>query len=516
MSRTALFVGAVLVIALGSSAFRLPDLGNRIVHADESVHAVKLWELRSTGRYRYDPDEFHGPTLYYAALPALSAQGRSDFGALTESDCRLPVALAGVGMILLVALLAPAIGRRAALLTMLLLGLSPAFVFYSRYYIQETFLVAFTAGALGCFVQWARSPRLGWAMLGGAFAGLMLASKETAILSLGAWGAAVLLFRSPSGPTPRRVLRIHAGLAMAACCLTAAALLTGFGSNVQAVVDYVRSYGHWLVRAHGSDLHRQPWSYYCTLIGWRPSTRGPVWTEGAILLLGCIGGIVSLRRPREARGLFGRRLLVFTAIQLAAYSVTPYKTPWCVLNPLLGVALLGGLGGDALLTMPRRLGIRYAAGLLMVVGWIHLGWLAQRTSFVYQNDPRNPYLHSPTVPDALEFRRRAMALAAFHPDRMRMVIKVFWNDAYYWPIPWYLRGFDNVGYWQGVPADADAPLIFASPEYDEELTRRLDATHLMNGYIGLRRGTVAMVWVRMDLWTRYVESRRRASPADGL
>jgi len=31
----------------------------------------------------------------------------------------------------------------------------------------------------------------------------------------------------------------------------------------------------------------------------------------------------------------------------------------------------------------------------------------------------------------------------------------------------------------------------------------------MNGYVGLRPRTVAMVWVRMDLWTKYIESRQR-------
>jgi predicted membrane-bound mannosyltransferase len=41
----------------------------RPVHTDEAVHSIKFKGLWEDGKYRYDPDEYHGPTLYYATLP---------------------------------------------------------------------------------------------------------------------------------------------------------------------------------------------------------------------------------------------------------------------------------------------------------------------------------------------------------------------------------------------------------------------------------------------------------------
>ena len=54
------------------------------------------------------------------------------------------------------------------------------------------------------------------------------------------------------------------------------------------------------------------------------------------------------------------------------------------------------------------------------------------------------------------------------------------------------------------------PSILASPEFDEELTKKLDATHLMNGYFGLRPGTFFEVWIRLDLWKAHLEDKKKA------
>jgi len=139
-----------------------------------------------------------------------------------------------------------------------------------------------------------------------------------------------------------------------------------------------------------------------------------------------------------------------------------------------------------------------------------MAYLCYLTCYVHHTNPANPYVYAQTVPDAIDIQRRAEALAAVHPARDRMVIKVVWPDAYYWPLPWYLRRFENVGYYRGVPRDVPAPLVFAHPMYDETLTRRLEATHLMNGYIGLRPNVVVQVWVDFELWKRYIETRQRS------
>jgi predicted membrane-bound mannosyltransferase len=55
---------ALLLVAAGALALRLPQLDRRPLHADESVHTIKFRGLWDQGVYRYDPQEYHGPSLY--------------------------------------------------------------------------------------------------------------------------------------------------------------------------------------------------------------------------------------------------------------------------------------------------------------------------------------------------------------------------------------------------------------------------------------------------------------------
>lgn len=527
MNRGAAFVAALAVVCTVALLLRLPDLGNRPFHADEAVHAVKLWEARQRGAYIYDPDEFHGPTLYYAAAPFLAALGRNGIAETVEADYRFATVAIGVLLIALLGLLHDALGRRATLISAALIAVSPAFVFYSRYFIQEMLLVCFSLGALGAWWRFRRSGRAAWGVAAGAFAGLMIATKETAVITFGAWALSVVVTCRP-GRSLALPLR-GVALAAAAALIVAGAALTDLWRNPAAMVDYVRSYAPWLSRASGETLHGHAWSYYLSILLWSRKAGGPLWTEALTLGLAVIGFAAallawfgsagaSLSRTRDDDGgarLLQTRIALASVILFVAYSMIPYKTPWCVLSPLLGFAMVAGVGAARWAGAVRNR-TRIGAGVcwaLLLLGMVHLGRQAHAAAYVHQADPRNPYVYAQTVPDAEDIQRRAEDLAKVHPDGTRMVVKVIWTDAYYWPIPWYLRRFANVGYWTSMPDDPDAPLVLAAPAYDEALTAKLDPTHLMNGYIGLRPRVVTMVWVRMDVWTKHIERLQRERPA---
>ena len=92
---------ALLLAFAGALAFRLPQLDTRPLHNDEAVNAIKVAELWQDGRYVYDPDEYHGPTLHYATLPFLwlsDAKGAND---LQDRTLRLAPVVFGAGLILL-------------------------------------------------------------------------------------------------------------------------------------------------------------------------------------------------------------------------------------------------------------------------------------------------------------------------------------------------------------------------------------------------------------------------------
>src|SRR5438128_3342370 len=169
-----------LLVALGAGiALRSPRLGVRPVHNDEAVNGIKFGRLWEQGVYKYDPNEHHGPTLYYATVALARLTGAPDFEHFTEKRLRALTLLFGLGMILLLPLIADGLGRKGTIWAAIFTAISPAFVFYSRYYIHEMLLVFFAFLALAARWRYWRTRRIGWACPAGAGMGLGGAGKET-------------------------------------------------------------------------------------------------------------------------------------------------------------------------------------------------------------------------------------------------------------------------------------------------------------------------------------------------
>jgi uncharacterized protein (TIGR03663 family) len=515
MRKPVVFVALLSLLAAGALLFRLPALDNRPMHGDEAVHAFKFRELWEKGVYRYDRNEYHGPTIYYAELPVVWLTGRKSFDDVRESDYRLPTVVFGAAILLLLFPLHDALGKRGTLVSALLLAISPAFVFYSRDYIQEILLAFLTLGMVACGWRYARSLRPSWLIGAGVSAGLMIATKETAVLTFVAFAAAMgptaLWTRRVDGAAPnwRRLWNSRlAALAVGVAMFTACLVLTNAFRNPAAPLDYLRSYAPWLGRAHGTSLHRHPWNYYLRILLWSKSARGPVWSEGLIVGLAVVGAVAALLPKENGRlegsVLFARFITFTTLVLTAAYSAIPYKTPWCVLSFLLGMILMAGFGAVAVVRgLPGRLLKATAmSGLLVACG--QLGWQSYRTSYVAYMDEANPYVYAQPVGDVVALAQQMQKLSLAYHDHNNTVVKVFSKDQYYWPLPWYIRQFPNVGYWQGVPDDVQAPIVLADPDFDEILTKKLGDTHLMNHIYGLRPGTFFEIWIRMDVWTSYL------------
>ena len=171
----------LLAVAVGALALRAVDLGDRPVHHDEANQAVRCGQLLETGTYVYSPVDHHGPTLYYFALPFVYLQAGGAFAAASIAAFRWLPALAGAALVLVPLLMRRALGRQAVLWAALLTAVSPALVYYSRFFIQEMLFVLFAglflAGLWGCVDGGGR----GSALLTGVAAGLLQATKETCV-----------------------------------------------------------------------------------------------------------------------------------------------------------------------------------------------------------------------------------------------------------------------------------------------------------------------------------------------
>jgi predicted membrane-bound mannosyltransferase len=115
-----------------------------------------------------------------------------------------------------------------------------------------------------------------------------------------------------------------------------------------------------------------------------------------------------------------------------------------------------------------------------------------RVTRAYASDARNPYAYVHSSPDVLKFRPLAAAALARSPDA---VVRVISEE--YWPLPWYLRGLDRVGYWTQAPADCDGALVIASAGQADTVRARLHGRY-RESYLGLRPGFVCLVFEHQE------------------
>lgn len=509
---------ALLLAIAGALALRLPHLAARPLHNDEAVNAVKVNELWQHGRYAYDPHEYHGPTLHYFSLPFFWLNGARTSDQLSDATLRLAPVAFGVGLILLLLLFADGLGRNAILWAATFTAISPAMVFYSRYFIHEMFLVFFTALTIGAGWRYHQTRLARWAVVTGVGIGLMWTTKETFVLAVAAMAVAVavtwLLNRRKLEPTLQHVHRSkqagtwtppirHAAVGLLAALVVWLVLFSSFFQNWRGLADSVLTYLPWLKRAGGNSPHIHPWSFYLERLAWFHPPRSPVWSEGLILALAAVGAGVSLFGKKSA---LHRFLAIDTILLTIIYCVISYKTPWCLLGFFHGMILLAGIGAAALAECLRSRMLKVCFIAILVAFTTQLAWQAGRASFVYPADRRNPYVYAQTVPDILNLVNKAEGIARVAPDGYNTVVKVIAPESDYWPLPWYLRRFNHVGWFDQLPADPLAPIVIVSSRLNARLDEKSDKKWIMTGMSELRPGTFLEVYVELELWKKYVET----------
>lgn len=501
---------------MGALLFRLPQLELRPLHADEAVHAVKLGELLETGAYVYNPHEYHGPTLYYFTLPVLRTFGATRLADISSEKLLLVVPIVcGSLLVLALLLVVDGLGWRAVVISAVLTAISPAMVYYSRYYIQEMLLVLFAFLMIGCGWHYVRLDahaklrlRTPWAIAVGAIAGLMYATKETSVILWACMVASLLLSLRKHNVPIRTAMWLHArfGLLLGATALFVAALfLSNFFRNPAALADAARGVGEYAMRAftgdsstHGTQAHRHPWYFYFVRLGFFRENPALLWTEGLILLLGFIGAASALL-PKSTASPLLRFMAWYTILLTVVYSVIPYKTPWNALPFLHGWIILAGAGLIATDDKLPTHALRHGLALLFAGACAQLAWQAHRTNFVFPADTRNPYVYAGTSPDLLNLVRQVERAAAASPAKHETMVHIAAPEGDYWPLPWYLRRFKNVGYWNELPQTLDAPIVICSADWSEELADRLKGDH-MKSFFGLRSGVLMNLCIRRDLW----------------
>lgn len=513
----------VVVLAAGSF-FRLYRLNDRPMHTDEAVHAEKFAALLENGKYVYDPEEFHGPTLNYFTLLSANLRGEKSYSQIDEATLRLVPAAFGIGLMLTPLFFLRGLSRRAVFFCCLTLAFSPAFVYYSRDYIQETLLVFFTAAFVGCGWRYFQTQKPAWLIASGVSLGLMHASKETFIFSLIAAvaGLGICGFR---GGDSRRIKISHLFAALFAGIIVSVLFYSSFGANWQGVADSIATYATWFKRAGGETAHVHPWYYYLDLLTWIEFVEPPSWNEDGIVVLAAFGAIFAFTaRTGSANSLtFIRFFAVYTLILMVIYSLIPYKTPWCVLSFLYGMAVLAGFAMDRLIQITESRGEKVCVGILLAVFTVAVpiiqSWML---NFRYASAPANPYVYAHTTTDIYPIIKAVDNAAEASGMGRQMPVYVIAAENDYWPLPWYLRGYENIGYWAKVDSSAyKAPVILAEAAYERELLEILYTVPepgnrnlyvpLFDRKMQLRPGVEWRGYIRKELWDR-IQTQQQPMP----
>jgi uncharacterized protein (TIGR03663 family) len=477
---------AFVLIALFGLLLRLPQLDARPMHTDEAVNAYIVGELLAGETFSYDPQDRHGPMLAALALPLARVQGAKLFADLTESELRLTAVLAGTVTILLFCAAVEMFGFVPCLIAALLFACAPLPIYYDRYFIHESLFAAATFGLILAGWRARKKPSPVQAALAATCAALMLACKETAVLNIFALAAAAFAFWlwNLRGKSPGGLWRPKEMLAAAAVFLLVTVMLfTWFGSNWKALPALLHAVPNFLARA-GGEGHQKPFWYFAQLL-----TGG--WSGGLISALACLGFFQTARKRDPSPYGFLAWYALFLAV---IYSLIPYKTPWLALNLWLPIALFAGLAINSLWRMPTkspalRIPMPAFCILLGAVAAVLIAHDTRQRVFAHPADETNPYAYAHTSEDLLGLPAEVVELA--HQDGLASPrIAVIASDP--WPLPWYLRHFSNVGFWQPGQQVGQADFYITSTEAADQYGDQLH--DLRSEFFGVRPGVLILLW----------------------
>lgn len=491
MNRT-LLIACWIAVAVVGVFLRWNDLEARPFHADEATGAKITAYRVESGNYVFDPKHYHGPTLSGAGMVLARITGMSAWSEFEKGPLRALPALAGCLIVL-----APLLGRKrygdaSMLIAALALATSPLLVYYSRMFIHEMLLGLFGVLALFQFTSGKR-----W-WLAGVWIGLMFATKASFAFSIISWGAAggllyLISLRGPEKAVPAELIRrywrptlLAGGLAL----VTSLAFYTNGFTRWQGAVDAVKSYFVYdLVEGHD-----KPVGYFLELLLKPRELAGVWWFETPVALFAVAALVFScLSRSMDAATRLAIRFLSLSAVfHVVIYSAIAYKTPWLMVLPWVHVCLLAGFIATAVPRGNRAIGITVA--LVLSAGFASQFLQSRQATGRLASDERNPYAYVPTSNDIETLGPWLDSLDEALVERSIEPIGVVGTD--YWPLPWYLRRYEKVGYWVEAPDNIPRlPVVVAI----DDLTAVLAESHVPVPK-GLRNDTPMIVWVRNDFW----------------
>ncbi|MCC4768292.1 TIGR03663 family protein [Methanosarcina sp. DH1] len=482
-------------------SIRLFDLGERVFHHDESVHASFTLRLLETGQYRYNP-AYHGPFLFHSTAVVFHFLG------INDTTARLIPVFFGVAAILLLFLLKKELGERGVLWSAFLLSFSPSMVYFSRFFRNDPIIVFCTlATVIGeiRYLENRHNPnRYPYLILTASSLAIAVSSKENAyliILMFGAYAGIYSLYRFYSDWKKEKlslkktlVLKISAIFPFIPEVLLSGTLFifivmlfyTSLFRTPETLFSIVeRAFSHWM-EMHRIERIGGPFYFYIPIL---------LVYESPILIFGTAGIVHFLKKKGENTSFF-MFLSYWAVASLLLYSYLQEKVPWLVVHIVLPFGILAGAYlGDFFSRAPgqrqknlletenmnlsgtenmnsgtdksptsetkRSRAHIFVAGILALTLIISLAQCIS-VNFYRSMEPDELMTYSQASPDIRQLMEK---IEEFNIGPETLRISVVDPENLYWPLPWYLRDYEKAAYYTEPPAKAKYDAIIVPAKY---------------------------------------------------
>ena len=477
------------IILIIAAIFRFYALDIKPPHFDEGVNGWFIDQLQQTGTFKYDPENYHGP-LHFYVLYVFSIFGGHNLWAL-----RLPVAIVGLLSTFFLLKLDRFFPVSACRWAGLAIAVSPAFTFYNRYAIHESWMVLFmillTYGIfLACENSWKSAA---W-LIPLSITGMVL-TKETYIIHLICLGLAwlvTILFSKisqdgcsfsefPRPPTFKIFLK-----PMLLCLFLLVFFYSGNFFYWQGLHGIYQTFTPWIDTAFGhgdtGTGHIKPFYYWFTLIlQYEP--------YALLSIIPCL--ILLLPSKRKFR-----ILAIFAVGNLLAFSIIDYKTPWCILPILWPFFILAGL----LPILLKNHALILIANLTCFTLIFYSATHSYLLNFYNYDDDSEPYVYVQTTRDYFTVMDPIIAIAQSDPQYYHIKGNLFLTS--YYPIPWTLKDFTNIAYYDPEKdlTASDADFLIIQSDAQEKIESQLKLSYYKKTF-RLRSGQAAcVIYYRQSLF----------------
>jgi predicted membrane-bound mannosyltransferase len=167
-------------------------------------------------------------------------------------------------------------------------------------------------------------------------------------------------------------------------------------------------------------------------------------------------------------------MALFSILMMLIFSIMPYKTPWNILSSYFGLILLAGFGCIEVLNSFNKGMMRKTILIIMIAAALSLITQVIYTIYKYPSHPSNPYVYGHTSSDVFHIIDRINKVSEMNPEGKELLVQVICSNDDYWPLPWYLREYNQVGWWNKIDSNTPlSPLMVVSPDLKELLVKKM-------------------------------------------